>query len=87
MLCAQGPRHTVTITEKSEAESSSTSIICVCVWGGGVGRVVLPERPWCVRAAKTPASLCALESAHPYKWTLFIYQRREMMKLWIYKWR
>ena len=54
----------------------------MCVGGGGC-RVVLPERPWCVRAAKTPASLCALESAHPYKWTLFIYQRREMMKLWI----
>ena len=25
-------------------------------------RVVLPERPWCVRAAKTLASLCALYS-------------------------
>ena len=46
-----------------EAESSSTSIICVCVGGGEGCRVVLPERPWCVRAAKTPASLCALESA------------------------
>ena len=29
--------------------------VCVCVC-----RVVLLERPWCVRAAKTLASLCAL---------------------------
>ena len=26
------------------------------------GYIVLPERPWCVRAAKTLASLCALYS-------------------------
>ena len=36
--------------------------MCVCVC---VCRVALLERPWCVRAAKTLASLCAeaLESA------------------------
>ena len=46
-----------------EAESLSTSIacvwcICVCVLGGGE----LLEIPWCVQAAKTLASLCALYS-------------------------
>ena len=33
--------------------------VCVCV---RACRVVQPERPWCVRAAKTLASLCALYS-------------------------
>ena len=42
-----------------EDESSSTSIMCVCV-RLCVCRVVLLERPWYVRAAKTLASLCAL---------------------------
>ena len=54
-------------------------------------RVVLPERPWCVRAASQQRRLsrvCALSIVCASVLVdLFIYHRREMMKLWIYEWR
>ena len=62
--------------------------MCVCVRACmRACREVLPERPWCVRSAKTLASLCALCSLRIRTSGLVVYIPQtgndEIMELWM----